>query len=99
MDREDLTTARSRAPWSGLFVVLTLLGVALFATGVGPRPDGAAWDRLYDVVLYNSAYVPAAATAWAASVRVRRERLAWRSLTVALLLYACLLYTSPSPRD
>jgi len=88
VDREELTTGRSRAPWSGLFVGLTVLGVVLFATGVGPRPAGAGWDRFYDVVLYNSAYVPAAAAAWAASVRVRVERLAWRSLTVALLLYA-----------
>ena len=39
------------------------LGVALFATGIGPRPAGAGWDRLYDVVLYNCAYLPAAAAA------------------------------------
>ena len=88
MDRKQLTTGRERAPWSGLFVGLTVLGVALFATGVGPRPAGAGWDRLYDVVLYNSAYLPAAAAAWAASVRVRTERLAWRSLGIALVLYA-----------
>jgi hypothetical protein len=88
VDRKQLTTGRERAPWSGLFVGLTVLGVALFATGVGPRPAGAGWDRLYDVVLYNSAYLPAAAAAWAASVRVRTERLAWRSLGIALVLYA-----------
>jgi diguanylate cyclase len=82
------TTGRRRAPSSGLLVVLTVLGVALFATGVGPRPAGAGWDLLYDVVLYNVPYLPAAAAAWAASVRVRAERLAWRSLSVALLLYA-----------
>jgi len=88
VDREELTAARGRAPWSGAFVALTFLGVALFATGVGSRPAGAGWDRLYDVVLYNSAYLPAAAAAWAASVRVRVERLAWRSLTVALVTIA-----------
>jgi diguanylate cyclase (GGDEF)-like protein len=88
VDREERRTARSRASWSGLFVALTVLGVAAFATGVGPRPAGAEWDRFYDVVLYNSAYLPAAAAAWAASARVRAERLAWRSLCVALLLYA-----------
>ena len=71
-----------------MFVALTVLGVALFATGVGPRPAGARWDRFYDVVLYNCAYLPAAAAAWTASVRVRAERLAWRSLGVALVLYA-----------
>ena len=65
-----------------------MLAVAVFASGIGPRPAGAGWDRLYDVVLYNCAYLPAAAAAWTASVRVRAERLAWRSLTVALLLYA-----------
>jgi hypothetical protein len=87
VDREELTTRR-RVPWSGLFVFLTVLGAALFATGVGPRPAGADWDRFYDVVLYNSAYLPAAAASWAASVRVGAERLAWRSLTVALVVIA-----------
>jgi diguanylate cyclase len=71
-----------------MFVALAVLAAGLFATGVGPRPDGAGWDRLYDVVIYNAAYLPAAAAAWAASVRVRAERLAWRSLAVALFLFA-----------
>jgi diguanylate cyclase (GGDEF)-like protein len=88
VEGEEPTTERARVPSSRILVVLTILGVVLFATGVGPRPAGAGWDRLYDVVLYNLAYLPAAAAAWAASVRVRAERLAWRSLTVALLLYA-----------
>jgi diguanylate cyclase (GGDEF)-like protein len=88
VEQEELTGRHRRLSGSGLFVALTVLGVALFATGVGPRPAGAAWDRFYDVVLYNSAYFPAAAAAWAASVRVRAERLAWRSLAVALVLFA-----------
>ena len=88
MERDGLTRGRTRAPSSGLLVALTLGCVVLFATGIGPRPEGAGWDRLYDVALYNSAYLPAAAAAWAASVRVRAERLAWRSLGVALVLYA-----------
>jgi diguanylate cyclase (GGDEF)-like protein len=88
VDPEERTAGRSRAPWSGLFVGLTVLGVALFATGIGFRPAGVGWDRIYDVVLYNSAYLPAAAVAWTASLRVRAERLAWRSLSVALVLYA-----------
>jgi diguanylate cyclase len=71
-----------------LFVGLTVLGVALFATGIGARPAGLGWDRFYDVVLYNSAYLPAAAASYAASIRVPQERLAWRSLSVALVLYA-----------
>ena len=38
------------------------------------RP-ATCWDRLYDVVLYNAAYLPAAATsAWLAARRVRAER-------------------------
>jgi diguanylate cyclase (GGDEF)-like protein len=88
VDREGRTAGGGRASWSGLFVGLTVLGVALFATGVGPRPAGVGWDRFYDVVLYNSAYLPAGAAAFAASVRVRAERLAWRSLSLALVLYA-----------
>jgi diguanylate cyclase (GGDEF)-like protein len=60
--------------------------VALFATGVGSRPDGAAWDRFYDVVLFNLPYVFAAATTWQAARRVRPERTAWAALTVTLLL-------------
>jgi diguanylate cyclase len=71
-----------------VLVALSVLAAALFATGVGPRPAGAGWDRFYDVVLYNCAYLPAAAAAWTASVRVRAERLAWRSLAVTLLLYS-----------
>jgi diguanylate cyclase (GGDEF)-like protein len=73
---------------SRAFVAATLLALALYASGVWVRPDGALWDRIYDVALFNTAYLPAAAAAWTASVRVRAERLAWRSLTVALLLYA-----------
>ena len=88
MDREELTAGRSRVPWSGLFVGLTVLCVGLFATGIGPRPAGLGWDRFYDVVVYNSSYLPAAAAAYAASIRVRTERLAWRGLSVALVLYA-----------
>ncbi|HEY0506739.1 MAG TPA: EAL domain-containing protein [Blastococcus sp.] len=88
MDREELTTGRARAPSSGMLVALTVLGVVLFATGVGPRPDGAGWDRLYDVVLYNCAYLPAAVLCCYAARRLPRERLAWRALAVSLLLNA-----------
>jgi len=88
VEQEELTGRHRRMSSSGVFVALTVLGVALFATGVGVRPSGADWDRLYDVVLYNCAYFPTAAAAWAASVRVRVERLAWRSLAVALVLFA-----------
>jgi diguanylate cyclase (GGDEF)-like protein len=68
--------------------ILTVVAVALFASGVGPRPDGAVWDRIYDVGLYNLAYLPAAAACWSAARRVRPERLAWRALALALVLSA-----------
>jgi diguanylate cyclase (GGDEF)-like protein len=75
-------------PSSRVLLVLTVLGVALFATGIGPRPDGLLWDRVYDVVLYNCAYLPSALLCWSAGGRVPRERLAWRTLACSLLLNA-----------
>jgi diguanylate cyclase (GGDEF)-like protein len=81
MDPDRARNARSR--W---YPILTVVCVALFATGVGPRPDGALWDRAYDVGLFNLAYLPAIAACWSAARHVRPERLAWRSLAVALLL-------------
>ncbi|RBY85492.1 bifunctional diguanylate cyclase/phosphodiesterase [Blastococcus sp. TF02A-30] len=83
------TAARAgTAPSSRALLVLTILSVGLFATGVGPRPAGLGWDRLYDAGLYNLAYLPAAALCWCAARRVPRERLAWRALAVSLLLSA-----------
>ncbi|SDE93766.1 diguanylate cyclase/phosphodiesterase [Blastococcus fimeti] len=63
-----------------------LLALALYATGIGPRPDGAAWDRTYDIVLANLAYLAAVPAAWLASRRVPAEQMAWRALSCALLL-------------
>jgi len=46
-------------------VALSVFGaVALFATGVGPRPAGSAWDLGYDLVLYNAVYLLGAAGCW-----------------------------------
>jgi hypothetical protein len=46
-------------------VVLSVFGaVALFATGVGPRPAGSAWDLGYDLVLYKAVYLLGAAGCW-----------------------------------
>jgi diguanylate cyclase (GGDEF)-like protein len=75
-----------RTPPSRWFPILSVVCVALFATGVGPRPDGELWDRIYDVGLYNLPYLPAVAACWCAARHVRPERLAWRALAVALLL-------------
>ncbi|MGK5113589.1 putative bifunctional diguanylate cyclase/phosphodiesterase [Geodermatophilus sp. CPCC 205506] len=76
--------ARRPAPALCLTIGLALL----FATGVGDRPDGVAWDRAYDVVLFNLPYLAAAGACFAAGVRVRIERVAWMGLGVALTLSA-----------
>jgi diguanylate cyclase (GGDEF)-like protein len=67
-----------------------LAGVAtlLFASGAVFRLPGLTWDRVYDIGLYNAAYVFAAAVCWMAGTRVRTERTAWRALAVALVLCA-----------
>ena len=44
-------------PWSRLLLVLTFVSLALFATGIGSRPDGEVWTVVYDLVLYNAVYV------------------------------------------
>jgi diguanylate cyclase (GGDEF)-like protein len=73
---------------SGRLLLATFLVVALYASGVVSRPAGVAWDRAYDVVLFNVTYLPAAAICWLAAGRARAERSAWRALTAALLLMA-----------
>jgi diguanylate cyclase (GGDEF)-like protein len=84
----DQRPVRPGGPTSALFLAFTLLAIGAFATGVGARPAGLGWDRLYDVALFNLPYLPAAATAWLAARRVPTERLAWRALAVALALSA-----------
>jgi diguanylate cyclase len=86
MDQRDRTEAPPRRPGSPLFLTIGL--VALFATGIGQRPAGAAWDRTYDVVLYNLPYFAAAAACVVAARRVRTERVAWTALAIALALGA-----------
>ena len=85
MEHEEREPGGAGAP-SRWYPVLAVVCVALFATGIGSRPGGLGWDRLYDVGLYNLAYLPAAAACWCAAGRVRGEAAAWRTLTVALLL-------------
>jgi diguanylate cyclase (GGDEF)-like protein len=79
-------TAARRRPARPLLLTMGL--AALFATGVGDRPDGAAWDRAYDVVLYNLPYLAAAWACFAAARRVKAERIAWAALGVSLTLGA-----------
>jgi diguanylate cyclase (GGDEF)-like protein len=73
-------------PSSRPYLLVTLAALALFATGVGSRPEGAFWDDLYDLWLYNIVFAGAACVCLLEAVRNRTERLAWASLAVALLL-------------
>ncbi|MDP5183851.1 bifunctional diguanylate cyclase/phosphodiesterase [Blastococcus sp. BMG 814] len=86
MDQREQAATRRRRP--GRALLLTVALTALYATGIGQRPAGAAWDRAYDVVLYNLPYLAAAAACLLTARRVRTERLAWAALAVALLLGA-----------
>ena len=72
-------------------VALTLL----FATGVGPRPDGAGWDLAYDVVLYSGVGLAAVLVCLQAALRSPVERLAHLALAAAFALNAAadLLYS------
>ncbi len=63
---------------------MAVAALALFATGVGPRPPGALWDLLYDVVLYNLVFVAAAAACVQAARRRPAEATAWRAIAVSL---------------
>jgi diguanylate cyclase (GGDEF)-like protein len=87
VDRTGLAHAPRRTT-SLACLVLTLVATALFATGVGNRPAGVSWDRVYDVVLFDLPYLFAAGVCWLAGGQVRTERTAWRALSVALLLSA-----------
>ncbi|WP_245821049.1 putative bifunctional diguanylate cyclase/phosphodiesterase [Geodermatophilus pulveris] len=79
------STARATAP-SRHALALTLAALAVFATGAWGRPDGEGWAVAYDLVLYNAVYVGAALVCALAALRAEGDRLAWWSMTVALLL-------------
>ena len=66
--------------WAPRLVVLAALTLPLFVTGIPLVPHTGVEALLYDVVLFNAAYVPAAVACWLAARRVRTERLAWRAL-------------------
>ncbi|HEX2073672.1 MAG TPA: bifunctional diguanylate cyclase/phosphodiesterase [Geodermatophilus sp.] len=86
MEERGQPTTAQRGPVRALLLTIGLS--ALFATGVGERPDGVAWDRAYDVVLFNLPYLAAAGACFSAAARVRIERIAWWGLGVALTLGA-----------
>jgi diguanylate cyclase (GGDEF)-like protein len=64
---------------------IAVLGVVLFATGVGPRPDGVLVDVLYDVVVYHVPWLAAGAACWLTARTAPREALAWRALATTLV--------------
>ncbi|MGY1805870.1 putative bifunctional diguanylate cyclase/phosphodiesterase [Blastococcus sp. SYSU D00669] len=80
MDHPEQRTPRGPA-WP---LLLSIALAVAFATGVGGRPSGAAWDRAYDVVLYNLPHLAGGIACFLASRRVRLERAAWAGLGVAL---------------
>ncbi len=84
--RSDAEGRSSGLPLSRWLLLSTLTGVALFATGVGSRPDGAVWTVVYDLVLYNAVYLGGVLTCLSAVWRGPADRLAWASLAVAILL-------------
>jgi diguanylate cyclase (GGDEF)-like protein len=67
-------------------MIFTVVSLALFATGIGPRPAGPGWAAVYDLGLYNAVYAGAALVCWAAVRRSRADRVAWAALALAILL-------------
>ncbi|WP_245817022.1 putative bifunctional diguanylate cyclase/phosphodiesterase [Geodermatophilus saharensis] len=68
--------------------MVAVLGVATFTTGIGPRPGGAVWDVLYDVVVYHVPWLAAGAACWLTARTAPREALAWRALATTLVIGA-----------
>ncbi|CAA9282449.1 MAG: diguanylate cyclase/phosphodiesterase (GGDEF & EAL domains) with PAS/PAC sensor(s) [uncultured Blastococcus sp.] len=87
MSRVQLTSAATgrRTAWSRCALIFTVAALALFATGVGPRPAGPGWAAVYDLGLYNAGYAGAAVICLLA-VRAGADRLAWAALAVAIML-------------
>ncbi|WP_104523988.1 putative bifunctional diguanylate cyclase/phosphodiesterase [Blastococcus atacamensis] len=73
-----------RVPATAGLLLACLLTVAAHATGLLGRPDGVAATVVYDVVLYNGAYLLAALACRRTALARRQERLVWNALAVAL---------------
>ncbi|WP_249027808.1 putative bifunctional diguanylate cyclase/phosphodiesterase [Blastococcus saxobsidens] len=71
---------------SRLALTATVVSLALFATGVGPRPAGELWAAFYDLGLYNAVYAGAAVVCLLAARRPGPDRLAWAALATAIVL-------------
>ncbi len=72
--------------WSRAPLAVTVAALVLFATGVGSRPDAAAWAWAYDLVLYNAVCVGAAVVCLLAARHHRAEATAWRAVAWTQLL-------------
>ncbi len=58
--------------------------VLAYAVSLLVRPAGEEWDRLLDVGLRNTPWIPAIIATWIAVRRAPGERLAWCALTASL---------------
>jgi diguanylate cyclase (GGDEF)-like protein len=67
-------------------MAITVAALALFATGVGPRPAGAIWGIGYDLVLYNVIYLGAACVCFIAARPRSAYRMPWIAMGVSMLL-------------
>ncbi len=79
---------RSRGTTTRLPLAMTAGSLALFATGIGPRPAGGLWDPFYDVVLYNLVFLGGALACLGAGRRRAGEATAWRAVAASLLFTA-----------
>jgi diguanylate cyclase (GGDEF)-like protein len=79
-------TTSGRTVWSRSALLFTVVSLGLFATGIGPRPEGAGWAAVYDLGLYNAVYAGAAVVCMLAVRSSSPDRLAWAALAVAILL-------------
>ena len=70
---------------SRAWLVVLVVFLAAFSSGVLVRPAGEGWQVAYDLVFYNGVAVAAAAVCWLAARRRPAERLAWWALTVAFM--------------
>jgi diguanylate cyclase (GGDEF)-like protein len=61
-----------------------LVSLAVFTTGVGPRPSGAVWGVVYDLVLYNAVFAFAVLVCVAAGRRADRDRVTWYAVAWAM---------------
>jgi diguanylate cyclase (GGDEF)-like protein len=67
-------------------LLTTVAALALFATGIGPRPEDEGWALLYDLVLYNAVCLGGALVCLRAARRRPAQAVAWRAVAAAQVL-------------